>query len=117
MEEATYIFNCSKVNIFMHIRKNVTELLNFSDQIFRNCREADILGITLDRNLNFRSHIKKLCTKVSHKLRALLRVSPYIDTNKSALLYKSMIKSQFPYCPLAWMFCRRQSNKMIYKVH
>ena len=63
MEEATYIFNSSQVTIFMRIRKNVTELLNFNDQIFRNCREADILGITLDRNLNFRSHIKKFAQK------------------------------------------------------
>ena len=50
----------------MCIGKDVTnsELLNFNDQILRNCREVEILGIAQDRNLNFshRSHIeKKLC--------------------------------------------------------
>ena len=92
-------------------------LLNFNDWILKNCREVEILGITLDRNLNFRSHIKKLCRKVGQKLCALIRVSSYIDTNKKALLYKSMIKSQFTYCPLVWMFYQRQSNKLINKVH
>ena len=28
-----------------------------------------------------------------------------------------MIKSQFAYCPLVWMFCFRQSNSLINKVH
>ena len=28
-----------------------------------------------------------------------------------------MIKSQFAYCPLVWMFCLRQSNNFINKVH
>ena len=54
---------------FMCIRKNITDsdLRNFDDQILRHCREIEILGITLDEslditldnNLNFRSHIKK----------------------------------------------------------
>ena len=53
----------------MCIRKNITDsdLRNFNDQILRHCREIEILGITLDEslditldnNLNFRSHIKK----------------------------------------------------------
>ena len=47
---------------FMCIGKNVTdsELLNFNDLILKNCTEFEILGITLDRNLNFRSYIKRL---------------------------------------------------------
>ena len=28
-----------------------------------------------------------------------------------------MIKSQFNYCPLVWMFCSRQLNNLINKVH
>ena len=28
-----------------------------------------------------------------------------------------MIRSQFSYCPLKWMFCSRKSNSLINKVH
>lgn len=28
-----------------------------------------------------------------------------------------MIRSQFTYCPLVWMFCSRTSNNLIYKTH
>ena len=83
---------------FMCISKNITdsELLNFNDLIVKkNCKKVEILVITLDRNLNFRFHIKNLCRKVGQNLSALIRVSSWTDTNKKALLYKLMIKSHF----------------------
>ena len=63
---------------FMCISKNITdsELLNFNDLIVKkNCKKVEILVITLDRNLNFRFHIKNLCRKVGQNLSALIRVS------------------------------------------
>ena len=63
----------------------------------------EILGIMLDRNINFHIHIKNIRRKAGQKLSALLRNSPYINQGKKVLLYKSMIKSQFNYCPLVWM--------------
>ena len=63
----------------------------------------EILGITLHKSMGFDTHIKI----------PLLRISPYLDHGKKVLLYKSLIKSQFNYCPLGWMFCSRQSNNLI----
>ena len=67
----------------------------------------EILGITLDRNMNFHTHIKDLCRKAGQKLSTLLRIIPYLDQGKRVLLYTSMIKSQFNFCQLVWMFCPR----------
>ena len=75
----------------------------------------EILGITLDSNSN--AHIKNICRKAGQKLNALLRISPYLDQGKEVLFYKSMIKSQFNYCPLVWMFCSRQPNNLINREH
>ena len=61
--------------------------------------------------------IKNICRKAGHKISALLRISPYLDQGKKVLLHKSMIKSQFHYCPLLWMFCSRQSNNLINRVN
>ena len=104
---------------FMCIGKNVSdsELLNINGLNFKNCKEVEVLGITIDRNLNFKGHIKNICRKAGQKLSALLRISSHINTDKKSLLYKSIIKSQFAYCPLVWMFCFRQSNNLINKVH
>ena len=94
-----------------------TETLNFNNLAIKNSKEVEILGMTLDRKMSFHTHIKNICRKAGQKLSALLRISPYLDQGKKVLLYKSMIKSQFNYCPLVWMFCSRQSNNLINKVH
>ena len=63
--------------------------------------------------MNFHTHAKNICRKAGQKLSALLRINPYLDQGKKVLLYKSMIKPQFNYCPLVWMFFPRQSNNLI----
>ena len=54
----------------MCIGKNVSnsDLLNLN---FKNYREIEILGITIDRNLNFKGHIKNVSRKAGQKLSTL----------------------------------------------
>ena len=54
--------------------------------------------------------------KGGQKLRGLSRISPYFETNKKELLFKSMVKSQFSYCPLVWMFCSQNTSNLIIKI-
>ena len=39
------------------------ETLNFNDLTRKNSKEVEILGITLDRNMNWHTHIKNICRK------------------------------------------------------
>ena len=78
--------------------------------------EEEILGVTVDRKLTFHLHTKKMCRNAGQKLSALLRLSPYLDTNKRKTIYTTMVKSQFNYGPLVWMFCPRRLNNLINKV-
>ena len=48
---------------------------SFESSIIKNVTEEKILGIVIDRNLNFKSHMKKICNKANQKLSALARVS------------------------------------------
>ena len=104
---------------FMCLGKDIddTETLRFNDLTLKNSKEVEILGITLDRSMGFNTHIKNICRKAGQKLSALLRISPYLDQGKKVLLYKSMIKSQFNYYPLVWMYCSGKSNNLINRVH
>ena len=81
-----------------------------------NWKEEVILGITIDNKLTFDSHIKSICRKADQKLSALSRISPYLETDKKELLFKSMGGSQFSYCPLVWMFCSRNANNPTNKI-
>ena len=58
-----------------------------------------------------------MCRKAGQKLSALSRISPDLQTDKKEeLLFKSMVKSQFNYCPLIWMLCSRNANNLINKI-
>ena len=79
--------------------------------------DGKILGITIDNNINMKKHIKNICKKAGNKLNALARIAKYIDLSKRKLLMKSFVISQFNYCPIIWMYCQRESNNLINKIH
>ena len=91
------------------------EVLNFNNLTIKSSQEVELLGIKIDNNLKFNNHIKSICRKAGQKLSVLLKISSNLSIKQTELLYKSMIKSQFNYCPLVWMFCSRQPNNLIKK--
>ena len=54
--------------------------------------EHEVLGITIDTNLNFYSYLKQLCKKVANKLNALIRIIPYLHKKQRNRLYNSFAK-------------------------
>ena len=82
-----------------------------------NSKEEKILGVIIDNRLTFSSHIRELCKKASEKISALSRISNHLNDSQKTLLFNTVVKSQFNYCPLVWMFCSRTSNSMIDRVH
>ena len=84
------------------------------EQIIWESNEEKLLGITIDKNLKFDTHVTNICKKASAKLTALSRLMKIVPLEKKKLLMNSFIVSQFSYCPLVWMFCcSRKLNKRI----
>ena len=63
---------------------------------------VELLGVIIDKNLNFSRHLEKLCKSAKFKLMTLKRLRPFISEKKALLLAKTFICSQFNYCPLIW---------------
>ena len=78
---------------------------------------VELLGIKIDNNLKFTSHITDLIKKGNNKLHALARISKYLKEEKLKILMKTFIQSQFNYSPLVWMFHNRTLNHKINKLH
>ena len=51
------------------------------------------------------------------KIGALRRIRPFITKNKAKLLVSSYILSPFQYCPLIWMFCGKEGNRLVQQCH
>ena len=79
--------------------------------------EEKLLGVTLDKQLSFKTHVQSLCKKASQKLHALSRISYLLDTEKLKHIMRAFILSQFSYCPLVWMFCDRHLDSKINHIH
>ena len=63
-----------------------------------------LLGVVIDRNLNFDEYVFDLCKKAGRKLSVLARLTNYMSFEKKRILLKAFVESQFGYCPLTWMF-------------
>ena len=80
----------------------------------KNSKEQAIPGVIIDNKMIFKNHIKIYARK-PHKNRS--RVSKHLNHSQKRLVLSSIVKSQFSYCPLVWIFCSRTSNNMINKLH
>ena len=124
-QSSSILFKWLKEN-YMKINTEKSHLLmsgnlkissNIDGNLIESDHEQELLGITIDSKLTFKSHVNNVCKKASQKLNALVKVSSYMDTNKRKILMKSFITSQFGYCPLIWMFHSRQLNGRINRLH
>ena len=76
-----------------------------------------LLGVKIDRTLNFDEHVRSLCKKAGRKLTVLFRLSSYMNVKQKRIPMKSFFESQFGYCPLVWIFCGRGVNNKINNLH
>ena len=88
----------------------------FDNLLLESSKEEVVLGVTIDNKLAYDSHIKSICRKAGQKLGALLRITNYSYSSQKKLIFSGMIKSQFSYCPLMWMFSSRKVNNLINRI-
>ena len=91
--------------------------IKIGDYVISNSECEKLLGVKIDVNLNFNTHISELCKKASRKVSALARVTPFMEIGKRKLLMNAFFTSQFSYCPLIWMCHSRTNNRKINMLH
>ena len=89
----------------------------FNGMKLENSNKEVILGITIDKKLTFNEHVKEVCQKAAQKLGALNRISFYLTLDMKKLIFNAVIKSQFSYCSILYLFTSRTSNNRINKIH
>ena len=92
-------------------------VLNLGNNKIETSTEVTLLGVKIDKQLKFKTHIEKLCRKAAYKLHALRRIRKYLTVEKAKLLANVFINSQFTYVPLIWMFAGKLSIAKICKIH
>ena len=62
--------------------------VNVGNSVTENTEEEKLLGVVIDKQLNFEKHITKSCHKAGNKLFALARISKYMDSDKLRMLMR-----------------------------
>ena len=89
----------------------------FSNNQITSSNEEKLLGILLESKLNFDSRITSLFKKADQKLSALARKNHYPTPDQKILLFNAVVKSQFSYCPVIWMFTSRHLSNALKSIH
>ena len=114
-------YACDKdlVNLLHNLENDTPEYLwaRVGEHVIWESAQEKLLGLTINRNLNFEAHLLDVCKKASVKVTVLARLVKLVPFKKKKLLMKSFIESQFSYCPLIWMFCSRGMNRKINHIH
>ena len=91
--------------------------MSFVRKAIKSFRRVELLGITLDENVNFKSHMKILLqSKYQHKSSFPNLEFSYTRRSKN-FLAEAYISSTFRYCLLIWMFCGKCTNNLIMRTH
>ena len=108
------VLNADKWHFMCFGKDTENETFIFINFIFNNSNGEKILEINIENKLTFNNHINILCRKATQKIGTLSRLLNHLSDFQKRLIFDSVIKSQFNYCPLIWMFCSRTSNNIMW---
>ena len=76
-----------------------------------------LLGVGVDRDLNFNVHVKETVKKVSRKLQVLKRYKHFIPTHAKKKLYMAYFLPHLTYCSTVWFHCGKRNADIIEKLN
>ena len=98
--------NAEKTNymIFKTARKqmHLTGNIEIGGRPLQRVSSSTYLGISLDQDCNWKSHIKKVVKSISPKVGIISQIRHYVPKNILILLYNSLILPHINYCIELW---------------
>ncbi len=86
-----------------HTTKKVTQLqLKIDHTPIDRVYEFNLLCLTINENLNRKSHINKIANKISKSMGILNKLIYFLSLNVKVFIYNSLILSHLHFCILAW---------------
>ena len=111
------VLNPGKCQYLIINKDIINESIELGEKILHAEAEQALLGIIIDKDLNFQSQSKSIIKTANQKLSALIRVAPFMTDFNKKVLFNSFFKGQFNYCPLLWMFSTRKVNHKMSRFH
>ena len=90
--------------IFARCRKNIPSISNIKigDEVLNKVDKTTFLGVTLDSNLNWKSHVQSMVQKMNKQCGILYHTRHKLNLVSLKLIYHTLIHPVITYCSLAW---------------
>ena len=83
LKDNEMVANPSKFQLmFLSKYKNIEKNMSFDGKTIKSSDAVELLGITLDKNINFKRHTQNICRKANNKTKALLGIRKFLTLNK-----------------------------------
>jgi len=79
-------------------------------------KEIKLLGLTIDKNLNFDVHINKVCLQSSRQINAMSRLSHMLSLPCKLRILDAFIMSNFNYCCIIYHNCKITDARKLEKL-
>ena len=67
---------------------NIEREISFFEKRVGSSNTVELLGVTLGKNINFKSHIKNICGKTNNNVRALSQVRNFLTFEQAKVFSK-----------------------------
>ena len=102
-KQTMFKHNQIKIHAFSHATEDNTSVTPKHKRVtYRNVNEFNFLGLTLDCNLNFKTHTKIIAAKISRVIDVLHKLKYIFPVYLLRMIYNSLILPHLNYCLLAW---------------
>ncbi len=98
--------NVSKTKFLLITKCNAKDFpsIKINKEALDPADEVNYLGVTIDKNLSFRSQIQKVINRIATANSAISYISKLVNKSTRLLLYHSLVNSQL-YCSTVWQYC------------
>lgn len=90
--------NWGKTNFMILNDKDADQQITIGPNTLSQVQETKLLGVIIDQNLSFNSHVKQICSKVNRKAFLISRNFRLFSPKFRIILFKLFILPNFDYC-------------------
>ena len=105
----------TKFMLFHFHQRDISHIvpdLHINNHTLERVSEFNFLGLTIDENFTWNSHIQKISNKVSRALGVMSRLKRFLPSTILRLLYNSLVLPHLQYSILAWGFKNSRLTKL-----
>ena len=109
--------NTDKCKLLVAGHKDHSLRIKVGDSTVEQNKQAELLGVLIDEDLNFKNHLHSKIKKANSKLAVIKRNINFLSFYQKKIVLSSFVHSHFSYAPLTWLFHSRELENKINSVH